>query len=157
MIKFRVCGMPAPQGSKNAFALRKAGAYTGRAVVVDDNPAPLRAWREDVAREARVAMGGSPPLDGPVVVGIIFVLPRPLAHYGTGANRGQVKPSAPARPAGHRMDLDKLARSTLDALTAARVWIDDGQVADLILSKVYAASPAEPPGADIKIDLGEDW
>ena len=95
-------------------------------------------------------------ISGPVAVTITFILPRPLGHYGTGANRGQLKPSAPRRPAGQRMDLDKLARSTLDALTGV-VWVDDGQVADLNLSKVYQASPTEQPGAVIEITwTGED-
>jgi len=159
VIRFRVNGMPAPQGSKSAFALRKAGRYTGRAVVVDDNSDSLRRWRGEVAAEARVTLAptehGHAP-DGPMAVTIMFILPRPLGHYGTGANRGALKPGAPARPCGRRLDLDKLARSTLDALTGI-AWADDGQVADLDLAKVYQASPAEQPGAVIEIrTIGED-
>ena len=148
MIKLRVYGMPAPQGSKKAYAVK------GRPVIVDDNPAPLRAWRSEVAAEARIAMGG-PPFGGAVEVACTFVLPRPLAHYSTGKNRGQVKSSAPLRPST-RPDVDKLARAVLDALTGI-AWVDDGQVADLYVGKVYQASPAERPGAVIEIRaIGED-
>jgi hypothetical protein len=41
-LSFTVHGTPAPQGSKSAFAIRKAGVYTGRVAVVNDNKGPLR-------------------------------------------------------------------------------------------------------------------
>lgn len=158
MIKLRVYGTPAPQGSKSAFAVRKAGAYTGRVAIVDDNKAPLKSWRQAILEEARNQIDGSTPLPNvkgaAVFVVIVFLLKRPAGHYATGrAARGRpglLKPSAPKRPAGQRMDLDKLARSTLDALTAAGIWADDGQVTELNLSKVYAGQ-SEPPGAIIEI------
>ena len=156
MIKLRVNAMPAPQGSKSAFALRKGGKLTGRVVLVDDNKDSLAVWRAAVRAEALAAQIrlGHMTTSEPVAATIVFILPRPLAHYGTGANRGKLKASAPRWPAGHRMDLDKLARSTLDALTQAGVWADDGQVYELGLAKVYAASPAERPGAAIEITWG---
>jgi Holliday junction resolvase RusA-like endonuclease len=154
VIKLRVYGTPAPQGSKSAFAVRKAGAYTGRVAIVDDNKGPLKSWRQAVVEEGRARMGTDGmnlpafrPMEGPLSVTIVFMLARPASHR---TPKGALRASAPARPAGQRMDLDKLARSTLDALTAAGVWTDDGQVADLNLSKVYAA-PGEAPGAVIEI------
>jgi Holliday junction resolvase RusA-like endonuclease len=43
-------------------------------------------------------------------------------------------------------DLDKLIRAILDALTGV-VWRDDGQVVDIVASKVYA----DTPGVDVVI------
>ena len=78
-----------------------------------------------------------------------FRLPRPKGHYGTGRNAGLLKPSAPWYPAG-RPDLDKLLRSTLDALGEAGIWGDDAQVVTIAASKHYT-SDYEPPGATIRV------
>ena len=66
-----------------------------------------------------------------------FYLPRPKGHHGTGKNAGIVKASAPRFPAT-KPDIDKLTRSTLDALGEAGVWADDSQVVRLSVSKDYA-------------------
>ena len=145
MITLRAYGLPAPQGSKRAFNHPK----TGRPVVVEQNARPVKAWRQAVI-DVALPWAGAAPAGQSVHVMLVFRFPRPLAHYGTGRNRGALKPGAPKWPHG-RPDLDKLARSTLDALTAAGVWADDGQVASLILSKIYTDGPADQPGAVIEI------
>ena len=145
MIRLRAYGLPAPQGSKRAFSHPK----TGRPVVVEQNARPVKAWRQAVI-DVAVDWAGACPAGQPVHVTVRFLFPRPLAHYGTGRNRGTLRPGAPAGPCG-RPDLDKLARSTLDALTAAKVWADDGQVVSLILDKTYTDGPASQPGAVIEI------
>ncbi len=92
-------------------------------------------------------MAGQPPLEGPVMGVIVFKFARPKGHYGTGKNANQLKPSAPIRPEGPP-DLDKLLRSTNDALTDARVWRDDAQLCSLTTDKEYAEAD-EPAGAEI--------
>ena len=60
-----------------------------------------------------------------------------------------MKPTAPRNP--HRVpDLDKLIRSTFDALTTANVWEDDARVVAVEALKVYA-TPTQPTGATITI------
>ena len=146
MIKLRVYGMPAPQGSK--WSPRNSHA------ILDNDAAGVRSWREAVkvaALRAPVQHTPARAIAGEAVhADLTFIFPRPLAHYGTGSNRDKLKPSAPMWPTGRKWDVDKLARSTLDALTDARVWGDDGQVVQLKVQKVWAA-PAERPGAVIEI------
>lgn len=123
-----VAGRPAPQGSKKLGAagqMREQSAY-------------LPAWRAAVKRavyEAYKAAGlpadALPLFRGPVAVGVTFRL-----------DTGQRVDSAP--------DLDKLLRSTWDALTAARVWEDDGRCVFVVAGK-RAAREGEPTGADIEI------
>lgn len=116
-IAFAVKGTPAPQGSKRGFVVN------GRAVITDANPAALKTWRDDVKSAAVDAMNGALPFSGPVELLVTFVLPRPKS----------VKRDLPhVRP-----DLDKLARSTCDALTAAGVYGDDAQIVDMHVRKVY--------------------
>lgn len=139
-----VYGTPAPQGSKKAFVNR------GRAVIVDDNKR-TRPWREAV-KEAAIIARGADSLLGPVAVSIRFYLPRPASHFGTGRNIGQVKAAAPAYPASVP-DIDKLARSTLDALTDSGLIKDDKQIVTLNLTKRYPDMQMDVPGAVIVVEL----
>jgi crossover junction endodeoxyribonuclease RusA len=144
-VKIRAYGVPIPQGSTRAFAIRKGGVPTGGVVVTADNP-KSKSWRQSI-------LDAVPPmavqLGGPVRVTIVFLLPRPAHHYGTGRNAGQVKPGAPRDPAV-KPDVDKLARAVLDALKAAGVYRDDAQVCRLSSEKDYAG-PGEKPGALIEV------
>jgi hypothetical protein len=46
--------------------------------------------------------------------------------------------------------VDKLARSTLDALTGI-AWADDQQVVELVVSKAYVGSTERNPGAWVTV------
>lgn len=144
-----VVGLPAPQGSKKGFI---AG---GRAVVVDDNKPRLRTWRQDVkeaalgAQELHTFPEPWTPMAGPLELDVTFLMPRPKHHYRTGRNAHLLRDAAPPRPAG-KPDVDKLLRSTLDALTAAGLYRDDSQVVTLTGRKVYTTGH---PGAVISIYL----
>ena len=121
-------GVPAPQGSK-----RHVG--NGRMI---ESSRHVKPWRESIRAAALAAMGeGWTPLDGPVVVDLTFLMPRPKGHYGTGRNAGALRPSAPASHTT-KPDLDKLVRAVLDALTSAGVWHDDSQVWGIAATKEYA-------------------
>ena len=161
-VVIRVLGQPAPQGSKKAFALKKGGAYTGRVAVVEQLDKRIKSWRQAVLDEASKVVqwmaapqsfGGIArgPLDGPLIVRMIFYLPRPQGHYRTGRNAHLLRDSAPAYPTS-RPDTGKLARSTEDALTDAGIWRDDALIVDSILAKRYA-DPGNglQPGAYIEI------
>lgn len=141
MIEIAVYGTPAPQGSKRAYISAK-----GRAAIVESGSARQKSWRQAVVDAA--LEHGSPMLADPVAVEITFALGRPKGHYRTGRNSHLLRDSAPAYPA--RMpDIDKLTRNTLDALTAAGVYADDGQVVVLAVAKAYA--DGRPPGAVITV------
>jgi crossover junction endodeoxyribonuclease RusA len=133
-----VHGTPAPQGSK--IRNRYGAVYES-----NRNVAP---WREAIRAEVQRAM--LVPMAGPVDCRVVFRMPRPQGHYGTGRNAGQVRKSAPARPAS-KPDIDKLARAVLDGLTDGGAWKDDGQVVTLVVHKVYAL-PEAPPGCWIRLE-----
>jgi Holliday junction resolvase RusA-like endonuclease len=140
-----VAGVPVPQGSKRAFRHSK----TGRVVMVDDNE-NLAAWRGLVEQRARQAWAGRPALTVPLFGTLLFYLPRPAGHFGTGRNAGRVKDSAPLWP-GVKPDLDKLQRAVFDSLTAAGVWKDDALCVGVSAWKHYAdARPA--PGLFLQLD-----
>lgn len=132
-LTIRITGTPAPQGSKRAFVAN------GRARLVESS-GKVKPWRQDVRAAALDALADAVPCPcpytGPVSVAIVFAMPRPAAHYGTGRNAGLLRLSAP-RWHAKRPDIDKLTRSTLDGLGEAGVWRDDSQVAELTVSKVY--------------------
>ena len=157
ILRIRAYGPPAPQGSKSAFAVRKkGGGYTGRTVMVDDNKTTLGPWRAAVTAAAVAAQKGlpAPPWSAgllPIAVTITFLMPRPASHY---TPRGALRAAAPRRPAGARMDIDKLCRAVLDALTDAGCWVDDGQVSALRAVKWYAHR-GDPPGAIIEVSADE--
>ncbi len=140
VLSIRVIGTPAPQGSLRAFN-RRGG---GRPIVTSDN-ARTRPWKDVVAWNAGQARTASWPIGGPVQVDIAFRLARPAGHFG---KRGLL-PSAPASPA-RKPDLDKLARSCLDALTEAGVWRNDAQVVNLEVRKTYVPE-GDVPGALIAV------
>lgn len=138
-----VDGLPAPQGSKTAYALKKGGQYTG-ATAMKESSKKVKPWRAAVVTAAR----GGATIPGPVAVSITFYLPRPKGHFGTGRNAGKLKPAAPALP-GVKPDVDKLVRSTLDGLTTAGVYEDDARVTDLVVAKRYADGRGQ--GATVEV------
>ena len=134
--KLYVVGLPAPQGSK-----RIVGHHGGRARLVESSK-KVRPWRQDV-KYAALSQYKGPILEGPVNVEIGFSFPRPRSHYGTGKNAAKLKSSAPfwviSKGCG---DLDKLLRSTFDALSAssggANILKDDSQIAAVSAKKYYS-------------------
>lgn len=137
VVRFFVPGVPAPGGSKKAFAfVGKDGRP--RANVVDDAKGNAD-WRACVALAARRAMRGDEPLGGPLRFVMTFVVPRPKGHFGTGRNAAKLRPSAPAHPTS-KPDVTKLVRSTEDALKGV-AWADDCQVVRQTAWKEYGARP----------------
>ena len=130
MTTFHVAGFPAPQGSKNAYR-------RGNKVVLVESSKKVKPWRAAVAQAATIAYLRTDPIDGPVAVEIDFYLPRPK--------------SLPKRVIWmvKKPDLDKLIRSTLDALSGI-AYIDDNRVTRIVADKHYSASP-EDAGAHITI------
>ena len=126
---FQVFGDPIPQGSKRAFVVKN------RAVVVDDNKAPLRSWRSAIVDAARAELNGDAPDLGPVRVTLMFFLRQPK------------RPKAPVPIT--KPDVDKLARAVLDGMTDAGVFRDDSQVTTLTVRKRYTT---EAPHLRVFVD-----
>jgi Holliday junction resolvase RusA-like endonuclease len=129
-VAFTVRGIPAPQGSKRAFVVN------GRAVLTESS-AKVKPWRQDVRAAAIDAMNGRAPFTVPVEVRVTFILPRPKS-----APRSRFAPDVTP-------DLDKLVRSSLDALTSAGVFDDDKRVCRIVTEKVYGIFP----GADFTVNV----
>lgn len=128
---------PAPQGSK-----RHVGG--GRMV---EQSKRVRPWRDAVqaATIAAVRAAHTAPLDGPLRVEATFTVVKP-------ASAPKRRPTWPTTR--HSGDLDKLLRSTFDALTDAGAIADDARVIEVTARKVFPdqgrhALPV--PGAVIRI------
>lgn len=140
-LTFSVPGKPVPQGGMRAFA------KGNKAFVTHSKPKELGDYRARVALAANEA--GAHIVGGPVHVEATFVFPRPKAHFGTGKNGETLKPSAPYSVVT-KPDADKLLRSLLDALTGV-CFVDDSQVVEVCVSKVYIATFTDPPRTAVRI------
>jgi len=127
-IKFTVYGTPAPQGSMKAFVIR------GQARITSDNK-KLKPYRQEVAGAALIARAEAGFNDVfaakhvPVTATYRFFFERP--------------PSIPRKRICHvvKPDLDKLVRSTTDALTGI-IFADDAQICGLPGTAKFYGSPA---------------
>lgn len=128
-------GNPATQGSTRAFVVG------GRARVVHDNP-KTRPWRNVIAGEVRRALAGRYAPTGPVLMTCNFMIPRPPSHW---RKDGEPRKSAREFP---RLDVDKLGRALLDALTGV-AYLDDSQVTQLLISKAYQATRSRASGVTV--------
>jgi crossover junction endodeoxyribonuclease RusA len=106
----------------------------------------VKPWRSAVAAETEKHTFGPWPFVG---VAVWFRLKRPKGHYRTGRFAHLLRDQAPAYPDRYP-DLDKLCRSTLDALRMGGAYRDDAQVVKLYAHKVYA-DQGEEPGALIRV------
>lgn len=141
VVSFRVYGTPKPQGSKR---------HVGNGVMIESAGAALRTWREDVKHAAlREREALDAPLSGSIAVQIVFYLVRPQSHYRTGENKHLLRAAAPVFP-HRRPDLDKLLRSTLDAISSAGLWHDDCCAVQVAAAKTYAHN-GHAPGAQITL------
>jgi crossover junction endodeoxyribonuclease RusA len=139
-VEFTVLGLPQPQGSKTTV-VRK-----GRRPVMREDSPLTEPWRATVAARAQAAMAGRQLRSGALRMRVVFVFPRPAAHFGTGRNHGRLKASAPLY-CRTRPDVDKLLRAIGDALTGL-VFRDDAQLVIVQAEKHYG----EPPHAFVVVE-----
>ncbi len=139
-----VPGIPVAQGSMVAVT-NKA---TGRAFLkhgTDKHCKSLREWRTKIATEARIF--GGLVIEKPVRVSVEFTLPRPPTHLKKNGDLRKGYPELPILCVG---DIDKLARSVLDALTGP-TFKDDSQVVILECRKRYERD-GDRPGVRIVLE-----
>jgi Holliday junction resolvase RusA-like endonuclease len=123
VIELEISGIPAPKGSMTRMpngAMLAATSKTGRI--------KLAEWQRAVADAARRHLEAHPrsPLAEPLSISMLFRFPAtktdPYRYHHT------VKP-----------DIDKLERSTLDALKLGGLIADDALVCDIASKKRFAA------------------
>jgi crossover junction endodeoxyribonuclease RusA len=138
-MKLTVIGMPATQGSKRGFPIRRKNGKLGVAIV-ESGGEHHRSWREAVANEARVALYRAnkvwPPSDEPQVAEMTFYLPRPKS-----AKKSVIFPDK-------KPDSLKLARAVEDALTKV-LYTDDSRIVTHVIRKRFAVD--SPPRVEINI------
>lgn len=132
---FRVYGTPAPQGSKRALG-------PGRMI---ENSKKVGPWREAVVTSI-LRIEQFVMMTGPVEFTGLFVLGRPKYHFDS---KGDLRENAP-REVIKPPDIDKLCRSTFDALTQSGLIKDDSLIWKHTASKVFC-NVGEAPGAYIYV------
>lgn len=130
MISFVVNAVPVAQPRARAFSI------AGRPRIVS---APARHPVIDFKAACRLAATtayNGPPLNVPLWVSLLFVMPRP-------GNMIWKKRSMPRVPHGKKPDLDNLMKAGLDALNGL-VWRDDSLLAQVVARKVIASGDEQP-------------
>jgi Holliday junction resolvase RusA-like endonuclease len=121
---FDVVGLPAPQGSKTRMpngALLEGASATGRKA--------HKAWRQSVAEVAR-ELAEDRPFDGALTLDVVFRFPMPQSRPKT------VRALGSSAPKTTKPDIDKLLRSTLDALTDGGLLADDARICEVRARKI---------------------
>lgn len=98
---------------------------------------------------AAIEQGPKQPLDLPLIVEIIYYMPRPKSHFGTGKNSGVLKETAPIS-CGKKPDLDNLNKASFDALNDIDFWRDDALVVEMWAAKRYCGK-GQRPGCEIRV------
>jgi Holliday junction resolvase RusA-like endonuclease len=129
MLTYIVYGEPVGKG-RPRFARR--GAFTHAYT-----PEKTKTYEDEIRMMARAAMGASEPLDTPVTVAIYIRVGIPASYSKQkrkDALAGILKPTK-------KPDLDNVAKCFLDSMNEI-VYLDDKQVINLHVTKVYAETPA---------------
>lgn len=129
MLKIIVYGEPAPQGSK-----KFVGMINGHGMLAESSK-KVKPWRQDVVAAAKAVLGeGTAPMDGNLVVRMVFTLHKPAGAPKTRRTYPNKKP-----------DVSKLARSTEDALVTAGAIKDDARIVGF--ERLFKVYPNEDPEA----------
>ena len=139
MVTYIVYGEPVGKG-RPRFARRGnfVSTYT---------PEKTKTYEDEIRMMARAAMGSSEPLDTPMTVAIYIRVGIPASYSKQkrkDALAGIIKPMK-------KPDLDNVAKCFLDSMNEI-VYLDDKQVINLHVTKVYAETPAVE--VMVKEDLG---
>ena len=129
MVMYTVYGEPVGKG-RPRFARR--GTF-----VSTYTPEKTKTYEDEIRMMATAAMGASEPLDTPVTVAIYIRVGIPASYSKQkrkDALSGIIKPMK-------KPDLDNVAKCFLDSMNEI-VYLDDKQVVNLHVTKVYADTPA---------------
>lgn len=139
MVMYTVYGEPVGKG-RPRFARRGnfVSTYT---------PQKTKSYEDEIRMMAKAAMGASEPLETPITVAIYIRVGIPTSfskQKRKDALSGFIKPTK-------KPDLDNVAKCFLDSMNDI-VYLDDKQVVNLHVTKVYAETPAVE--VMVKEDLG---
>lgn len=124
-VQFVVPG--APQGKARPRMTRAGHVYT---------PAKTRSYEALVASEAKAAMKGHPPFTGACTASVVAYIGIPAswpAKKRAAALAGEILPTV-------KPDLDNAIKAVFDAINGV-VWLDDKQVIDGRVIKLYSGDP----------------
>lgn len=110
-------------------------------------PQKTKSYEDEIKMMAKAAMGASEPLETPVTVAIYIRVGIPTSfskQKRKDALSGIIRPTK-------KPDLDNIAKCFLDSMNEI-VYLDDKQVVNLHVTKVYAETPAVE--VMVKEDLG---
>ena len=139
MVMYTVYGEPVGKG-RPRFARR--GNF-----VSTYSPQKTKTYEDEIRMMAKAAMGSSEALDTPVTVAIYIRVGIPASfskQKRKDALAGILKPTK-------KPDIDNIAKCFLDGMNDI-VYLDDKQVVNLHITKVYAETPAVE--VMVKEDLG---
>lgn len=126
MIEITLAGVPVGKG-RPRFVKSTGRAFTPERTV---------RFEDRLSIVAQEAMAGRAPLDGPLAVEVEIRMPVPLSkpkRWRDQALAGVIRPTK-------KPDADNFAKM-LDACNMI-VWVDDSQVVDLHVVKIYHEAPA---------------
>lgn len=133
-IAFTVPAVPIAQPRPRA-TIRKFGDGKLSARVYNKETHPVAAFKATCRLAASKAHQG-PPLKGPLVVRLVFVMPRPKAMLWK-------KKPMPAVEHTVKPDVDNLTKALFDALNGV-AWVDDSQVWSKQVDKIIASGYESP-------------
>lgn len=126
----------APQGKGRARAFTKPGGGIGHYT-----PEKTRTYEGMIRSLAMDAMGSQLPIEGPVEMSLVIVMPIPKSWPNWKrelALQGKVMPTT-------KPDQDNCIKAAKDGMNGV-VWVDDCQVVSTISAKVYAGGEFLKPG-----------
>lgn len=147
IITFHVPAVPVAQPRQRHRSFTVGQGSAARTITQNYTPSrhPVQGFKAAVQLAAMQAYQG-PPLEGPISLQAVFVLPRPKKFCR--------KKDAPGRLwCVARPDGDNLIKSVKDALKSM-TWKDDSQVCRMMVTKCYAARD-EQPGAEVTVEVME--
>jgi len=127
-IKLTVLGVPKAQGRHKHF---QRGKFSG---TYDPSSAKKETFASILQAEAPET-----PISTPIALNVIFYMPRPKAHYGTGAKSEMLKDTAPEMQSS-KPDIDNLVKFVQDSLNGI-FYKDDALICSLSANKIYSDRP----------------
>lgn len=135
VIQFTVPAVPVAQPRQRT---RIAKGANGKQYAQNYTPtgSPVNAFKATVRHAAELAYAG-PPLQGPLAVSVVFVMPRPERLIW------KTRPMPRVPYVASRNDWDNLGKAVSDALNK-RLWNDDGQLCSVTVERWIAAGDEQP-------------
>ena len=99
-------------------------------------PKKTASYESEIAKSAKEAMEGMEPLESPIKLNLMFIMPIPVSYSKKRKeaclNKSEQHLKLP--------DIDNMVKAVCDAMNGI-VYKDDGQVVTLIAHKAYGLSP----------------